>query len=364
MKRQKYKLSVNIAQNLFKGKIYLTIDHNLWVLNGNNTQQELLKDGDIHDPAVSPDGKWIAFVVRYKNYSNIAYMPASGGKGIRLLDGNGQFVNDSGFEHNTFHWFVQPSWSPDSSHILFLSDLQKNFYWANLGSPFSDAYFLDLQVFSIPINNPANPQLVALASWGDGGDRDAMYRPGHPDQIAFTHYSYDAATKTQQVIQIFMENPNEIANHPGKYYPGYPGAGYDPAVAVTPEKDQNLQPAFSPDGNAIAYIRRESATSMGLYVMGVPEGVTTNPNDPTTAKQALVPYQHSSHLLSGQYISQPVWSPDGKQIAYIAYNNGEFDLWLVNVTHNAQTGAYSVQGNPQQLTTGGIDGDSRPAWTA
>ena len=95
----------------------------------------------------------------------------------------------------------------------------------------------------------------------------------------------------------------------------------------------------------------------------VPEGVTTTPNDPATVQKAVLPYKKSSHILSGQYVSQPVWSPDGKQIAYISYDNSTFDLWLANINYNAQTGVYSMRGSPVQLTTGGIDGDSRPFWT-
>jgi len=95
----------------------------------------------------------------------------------------------------------------------------------------------------------------------------------------------------------------------------------------------------------------------------VPEGVTADPNSPTAEQKALQPYNKSSHILSGQYVSQPVWSPDGKQIVYVSYNNSEFDLWLANISYNAKTSAYSLQGNPIQLTSGGIDGDSRPFWT-
>src|ERR1051326_3812353 len=46
---------VTVAQNLFKGKIYLTIDHNLWAITGNGDNTELLRSGDIYDPAISPD---------------------------------------------------------------------------------------------------------------------------------------------------------------------------------------------------------------------------------------------------------------------------------------------------------------------
>lgn len=351
---------VGIVQNLFKGKIYLTIDHNLWVIDGNNTSREIISGGNVYDPAISPDGKWIVFIQRYKNNTDVSYMSSSGGRWHVFLSGNGHFYNDSGFIKNTYRWFAQPSWSLDGTHLLFLSDLEKEDWYAATGI---NAPLLDLQVFSIPFNDPtARPQDVAYASYGDGGDRDPSYRPGHSNEIVYTHYSYDVATRTQQVIQLFLEDANAIANHPGVYHPGLPG--YDPGIAITDAKDENLQPAFSPDGNAIAYVRRESSGQMGLYVMSVPEGVIADPNNPTVEQQALVPYKKSSHILSGQFVSQPVWSPDGKQIAYLFYSNNTFDLWLANINHNAKTGVYSLQGNPVQLTTGGIGGDSRACWTA
>ena len=350
---------VSIVQNLFKGKIYFTIDHNLWVTDGKNNTREILTGGNISDPAVSPNGKWIAVSMRYKNSSDIDYIPVNEGTRHTLLSGGGSFYNDGGFIKSSSHWFVQPAWSPDSTHVLFLSDLQKNFVWANLGGDFSNAPFLDLQVFSIPFNNAnSKPQDIAYAEFGDGGNRDPSYRPNHPNEIVYTHYAYDTATRTQQVIQIFLEDATAIANHPGVYHPGY-----DPGIAITDPKAQNIQPTFSPDGNSIVYVRRESPSQMGLYIMPVPNGVTSNPNDPKVMQQALLPYKKSSHILSGLYVSQPVWSADGKQIAYISYTNNEFDLWLANIAINAKTGQYSLQGNPVQLTTGGIDGDSRPFWT-
>ena len=218
-----------------------------------------------------------------------------------------------------------------------------------------------MQVFSIPFNNPsAQPQVIAYASYGDGGDRDPSYRPAHPNQtpeIVYTHYAYDQ-TGTQQVIQVFLADATAIANHPYTYSPVS-----DSGVPLTPGSVQNIEPAFSPDGNAIVYVRRDTSNQMSLYVMPVPEGVTADPNSPTAEQKALQPYNKSSHILSGQYVSQPVWSPDGKQIVYISYNNSEFDLWLANISYNAKTSAYSLQGNPIQLTSGGIDGDSRPFWT-
>src|SRR6266496_5208252 len=238
---------VNIVQNLFKGKIYFTIDHNLWVTDGKNNTREIMTGGNIYDPAVSPNGKWIVVSTRNKDSSDIAFMPVSGGTRHNLLSGSGRYYNDGGFIKSSYHWFAQPAWSPDSTHILFLSDIEKENWYGATGI---NAPLLDLQIFSISFNNPnAKPQDVAYASFGDGGERDPSYRPGHPNLIMYTHYAYDPATRTQQVIQIYLEDANAIANHPGVYHPGLPG--YDPGVAITDPKDQNIQPAFSPDGNAI-----------------------------------------------------------------------------------------------------------------
>jgi len=87
-------------------------------------------------------------------------------------------------------------------------------------------------------------------------------------------------------------------------------------------------------------------------------------NDPTTEQLALHAYATgSSHVLTGTYLSEPVWSPDGKQIAYYNYINTTFDLWIANVSYDAKTGKYSLQGDPVQVTTGGVDAASHPVWT-
>src|SRR5260370_20943850 len=106
---------VTVKQDAFKGKFYLTIGHNLYALSGNGDSQKLVSTGNVYDPAVSPDGKWIAFVQKYKQYSDLSMVATSGGSVHVLRHGNGKFYkNDGGFVHNTFDWYAQPSWSSDS----------------------------------------------------------------------------------------------------------------------------------------------------------------------------------------------------------------------------------------------------------
>ena len=371
-------IQVNTSNEaLFKGKIYFTQSRVLLEIDGSRNVHALTsRNQDVRDPTVSPDGKWIALIVRYKYSSDLVYMPVQGGSMRMLASGSGHyFQNSNNFTQDNYMWYAQPAWSEDSSTLIFLSDLQKYYDWANypygdLGNDFDQALFLDMQVFSVPLKNPPprnvieNSGIVAYASYGDGGDRDPSYRPHHPDQIIYTHYTYDSS-RTNQVIQLFMEDPTMIVNHPERHYhPGDPGGGYDPGIAITPPNAQNLQPAFSPDGNTIAYIRRIDPSHMGLYVMPVPENITSDPNNKDVQQEALQPYKRSSLVVQGQFISQPIWSPNGKQIAYLSYNNNTFDIWLANVSVDTKTGAYKMQGNPVQLTSGGVDGDTRPFWAA
>ncbi len=356
-------------QAKFKGKIYLTLDRNLYVLDGQGNLKQLTKGMDIRDPAISPDGKWIAFVIRYQNYSNLAYMPSAGGKTTVLISGNGAYVPNPGFAPKaTYHWFAQPAWSADGKTLLFLSDLEKEDWYAATGQ---DAPLLDLQVFSIPFSDPTTtPKDVAYAVYGDGGLRDPSYRPGHPDQITYTSYRYDS-TQTQQVIQINIEDANDITNHPGTYYPGF-----DPAVALTPGTANlvNLEPAFSPDGNSLIYLRRDSDTQMSMYTMPVANGVTSdantasfNPNSTSNQQKAVAPYNQSMKLLNSKYLSYPIWSPDGKEIAYYTYNNSTFDLWLATVIKDPKiAGDYTLKPNSEVQVTnaqGHLDADSRPCWS-
>lgn len=366
-------------QVLFKDHIYFTQNRHLFVIDGSRNITQLTTTGDVRDPAVSPDGKWIAFINRNYDYSDLDYMSTSGGPWHVLMSGTGVFHPNPPYAPiATQHWYAQPAWSPDGKSIIFLSDLQKLYYWANyqygdLGTDFDQSPFLDMEVFDIPFK-PGEPAfstsaiahsgLVALASYGDGGDRDPSFRSSG-SQIIYTHYTYDSS-RTQQLIQIFMEDPYAIKNNPQMHYhPGDPGQEYSPGIAITPPSTTtpNIEPAFSPDGKHIAYIREISSTQMGLYIMPTPSSsITASPNNSAVEKEALQPYSQSKLLVEGEFVSQPVWSPDGTQLAYLFYASGQFNIWIANLNYNAKTNSYSVKGSLVPLTSGGVDADSRPDW--
>ena len=109
--------------------------------------------------------------------------------------------------------------------------------------------------------------------------------------------------------------------------------------------------------------------------MPVAEGVANdgnnpafNPTDPANLQKALVPYSTQSvKLLTDHFVSQPVWSPNGKQLLYYDYQNNSFDIWLAALNKGPKTGAVSMKPNSQiQLTqsNGQLDGDSRASWAS
>lgn len=77
------------------------------------TFDDLIGFGRLSDPQISPDGKWIAYVVtrqlkeENKSVSNIFIIPASGGESRQMTNAQGSNAN--------------PRWMPDGKTIAFVS---------------------------------------------------------------------------------------------------------------------------------------------------------------------------------------------------------------------------------------------------
>jgi len=212
-------------------------------------------------------------------------------------------------------WAAMPAWStPDGASLIFSSDRGKQ-------EP-----NIDLRLWSLNLATRAFRQ-VSAPDVQAGGDADVQYRPGHPGQIVYTRWAYDA-TATATYATLVLE---DIVNNE--------------TFTLTSAKETNFQPAWSPDGKVLAFIRR-GTTADELYAATVPDTLAAD----TTLKAT---------LLEPGVNAQPTWSPDGAAIAYIAETDNQFDLFQVGVT---TAPALAANGKPVRLTTNGIDATSRPSW--
>jgi dipeptidyl aminopeptidase/acylaminoacyl peptidase len=106
-------------------------------------------------------------------------------------------------------------------------------------------------------------------------------------------------------------------------------------------------PAFSPDGQSIAFAARPDYRVDDLFIM---------------ARDG----QHAVQITQTGAARSPVWSPDGKKIAFLAaFEGAQFNLYVMEVTPPAPGTPFAAAnfGKPQKLTDEkGIDARSGLSW--
>ena len=109
----------------------------------------------------------------------------------------------------------------------------------------------------------------------------------------------------------------------------------------TPEDERHVYPAVSPDGSKVLFVNRigpeDDFYTAYIYVMNA-DG--TNP-------VRLPPLQ-------GGFINEPVWSPDGSQIAFSGWIDDDgFEIWVMNADG---TGLRNLTKTPEA-------GEQSPSWS-
>lgn len=115
--------------------------------------------------------------------------------------------------------------------------------------------------------------------------------------------------------------------------------GGENIVALTDTRKNEVFPAWSPDGNSIAFAER-CAGHFGISTM--------NTDGSNTAKVTRLGPDHS-------YLDvecQPAWSPDGENLAFCSLRGGALDIWVT-----------SVDGMEMFNLTRGFGANAYPAWS-
>ncbi|HEY3012620.1 MAG TPA: protein kinase [Gemmatimonadales bacterium] len=226
---------------------------------------------ELHSPAWSPDGRWIAYVSGNRDFvSATAYFgnlapsavwlaPAAGGRPIQLTDNRS--LNTS------------PIWLPRGRQLLFVSNRDGG----------RDIYRLALRSSGEPRDTPRrlttglNAHSISLS--GDG------------KRLAYSVYT---ETANAWSLPIPQREPVSISR----------------ATPVTTGNQIIETVSVSPDGRWMAFDSDRSG-NQDIYKMplagGEPEQLTTDPQDDFA----------------------PAWSPDGTEIAFHSFRNGNRDIFIV-----------------------------------
>ncbi len=232
-------------------------------------------------PSFSPDGRWFAFL-RWANGATYELWT------MRYPGGKAELLTTSPVPITSF------SWKPDSRNIVYGNGvISKGDLW------------------QIGVEGTRKPQISPFVL------------EGASDQITIA----PRQARLAYVLQNLDANILKL-----------PLGGIAKAAAPDPEKlfpsiREELDPAYSPDGNSIAFISNRSG-QWNLWT-GHMDGSGLH----EFAAEMLLPFH-------------PAWSPDGSEIAFDAMASGKGEIWVVSANG----------GNPRRLVAP-PGGALAPAWS-
>jgi Tol biopolymer transport system component len=250
----------------------------IYVVNADGSgQRRLTRDArSFATPAWSPDGRKIAFdSVR----NGVYVVNADGSSWLRLARNGGA-----------------PAWSPDGRKIAFVSG--SKIYLMNADG--SEHLAL------------TKPQTAGRKlAWSPDGRRLSFLGPGGCGQFCFNLY-------------VVNRDGSGLRNLTWKLATGG-GAGTSPAS----------DPAWSPDGRKLAFVRLNAGLGDPIYVVNADGSGLRN----LTPKPV------------GAYAA-PAWSPDGRRIAFVSERDGNSEVYVMNADGSGQR---NLTRNPAY--------DADPAWS-
>ena len=289
--------SVNPALAALPGTLYLVQDGTLYHLQKGRFTS-VLPAGGWGQPSLLPGGLGLVLMRRDPSGYSDLYRVDAAGRTQQLTHDQGRGAVqgiDPGNQLVTQYWAMFPRVSPDGTQMYFTTDRYKHVRCC----PFD----VTMRVAQMPIAGgtpkfwtvDAVTQTDTHTEDGDYAGGDSRPVPVPAGGLLFVRYAYAGTTITSQLLLIRQAR----------------GA----VTPLTAGDDRCDEPSVSPDGTRVAMICSYGRQMTSLEVAAF-DGTSLGP------RQVLV---------TGVQAAQPVWSPDGARLVYLAPVgiSGHFQLWSV-----------------------------------
>ena len=290
---------------------------------------DVLRLREVADPQLSPDGGWVAYTVtsadtaQDKNTSAVWMTSWDGARTVRLTTSK---QGESA-----------PRWSPDGRWLAFLSSRDDE----------------HTQLWLLDREGGEGHKVTTLPSdvddyvWAPDGKRLAL--------VAQDPDTAKPKTPPPIVIDRFQFKQDE-GGYLGKlrHHLYVLDVESGKATILTPGDYDELLPAWSPDGKWLAFVSKrhrdaDRDNNWDVYVMDATPGAT--PRQLTTFE---------GPDGDPDMESRPVWSPDGRSIAYLQGGRPELIYYAVQ-----KLAVIPVVGGAPRLITAALDRTvTKPAWSA
>ena len=223
----------------------------------------------------------------------------------------------------------QAAFSPDGNQIAFVWDGEKgdnpDIYVKSIGGESS-------------LRLTSDPAIDIRPAWAPDGQRIAFVRviPSEPSFVIFVVSAL--GTSPERKLLSLTRGPSTIAWSPdGKLIAvsDAPSSGERPAILLfsleTGEK-RNLtsppaqfwadsNPAFSPDGKDLAFVRENTPVTGDIYIVPI-----------TGGEPRRVTYDNAKHNFDNGVVGGLAWTADGREVIFSSTRGGTPGLWRVAVS--------------------------------
>ncbi|HEX9076431.1 MAG TPA: LpqB family beta-propeller domain-containing protein, partial [Anaerolineae bacterium] len=253
--------------------------------------------------SVSPDGRVVAYTARAGHHAQIYCLPVEGAAWPCRLTA-------------TLDDCTEPQWSPDGARIVFV---RGHALWVMNADGTEARPLTDHPAGNGSPRWSPDGARIAFISRRRGWDHIWTIAPDGSGLAPVTRGACDAVDPVWSPDSqwIAYGSLSEADQTRGVYV--VPAGGGD-AELISPPGAWSGAPSFSPDGKTLAYL----SDADGWFHVYVYDRASRTPRQLTHGECE----DGGPHFYEIDPQGGPIFSPDGKQVAFIRHREGKFDLWV------------------------------------